>query len=259
MPKVLIVTNSLTGGGAERAMNLLCNQLFSMGIDVKLLTVNSGDPDLILPMCETHSLNRRYDSGIFQFFATLIKFHLKVYKLSPDVLVLNCDLPELLGSLLLKHQKLIVVEHSNPAWVTRTTLGLFVRRLLSHRKILWLVVSKHLKVWSLENQTFTCIPNILISGPSLHPKLDSKGNLKRLVFIGRFEHAQKRPLLFVNIVDRVKIPALMIGGGKGFEEVRQFSDNLGLEIAFLGQIENPWVEITDGDLLIVPSAWEGDG
>lgn len=40
--KVAIVTNSLTGGGAERAMNLAANALHAAGIQVLLIPINHG-------------------------------------------------------------------------------------------------------------------------------------------------------------------------------------------------------------------------
>jgi hypothetical protein len=38
--KIMFVTNSLSGGGAERATNVLVNALFDEGIDVVLMAIN---------------------------------------------------------------------------------------------------------------------------------------------------------------------------------------------------------------------------
>ncbi len=47
--KVFFVTNSLSGGGAERATNTLVNALHSIGLDVSLITLNGGINDLVEP------------------------------------------------------------------------------------------------------------------------------------------------------------------------------------------------------------------
>ena len=50
MKAVAIVTNSLSGGGAERAMNLLADNLGKFeNFNVMLIPINAGPPDLIQP------------------------------------------------------------------------------------------------------------------------------------------------------------------------------------------------------------------
>ncbi len=52
MKKVFIVTNSLSGGGAERAMNLVCAELsesLKNEIEITLVPINNGPKDLVEP------------------------------------------------------------------------------------------------------------------------------------------------------------------------------------------------------------------
>ena len=59
MKAMAIVTNSLSGGGAERAMNLLADNLDKFeDLDVMLIPINAGPPDLIQPSCEISEINR---------------------------------------------------------------------------------------------------------------------------------------------------------------------------------------------------------
>jgi hypothetical protein len=54
--KIMFVTNSLSGGGAERATNILINALSDTGTDVELVAVNDGPMDLVEPSCEVFEL-----------------------------------------------------------------------------------------------------------------------------------------------------------------------------------------------------------
>ena len=45
--KIVLVTNSLSGGGAERAINLASNSLMNLGLDVFLIPINQSSEDLV--------------------------------------------------------------------------------------------------------------------------------------------------------------------------------------------------------------------
>ena len=48
MKRVMIVVNSLSGGGAERSMNILAGSLIECGLTVDLVAVNDGDLDFFV-------------------------------------------------------------------------------------------------------------------------------------------------------------------------------------------------------------------
>ena len=97
--RVMFVTNSLSGGGAERATNILVNALTDLGVQVALVAINSGSRDLIEPKCQTFELKREWQGGLISVIATYFKLQRAIWKWKPDYLVLNCDIPEFLGSL----------------------------------------------------------------------------------------------------------------------------------------------------------------
>ena len=150
MKRVMIVTNSLTGGGAERAMNLVINELSERGWITALVPINSGASDLVEPICEIFPLERIWQGSLLNTVRAILNFNKKVNLWKPDVIVLNCDLPELFGALLLSRRKIVVVEHINRPWITRKWLGLAVRKLLRSRKAIWVAVSPHLTIWPLK-------------------------------------------------------------------------------------------------------------
>lgn len=256
------MTNSLTGGGAERSMNLVANELMNRGQSVALVPINAGLSDQVIPNCEVFPLDRKWRGGFRDTILALWKFNSVVRKYKPDLIVLNCDLPELFGAFLLSSQKLIAVEHVNHPWITRRIFGRFVRRVLKIRKTTWVAVSDHLTIWPDKD-----IPSIILLNPifvssksvlSHSRHLQKVGKLERLVFIGRLTE-QKRPDWVLEIVAETKLPAELIGAGLMLEDLKAEVRIRNLPITFSGQVNDPWALVKNGDLLIVPSKYEGDG
>ena len=87
----MFVTNSLSGGGAERATNILVNALKNSGIQVSLVAINDGQRDLIEPTCEVFELHREWKGGLVSVFNAYIGIQKAIWRWRPDFLVLNCD------------------------------------------------------------------------------------------------------------------------------------------------------------------------
>ena len=105
MRRVVIVTNSLAGGGAERSMNLVANKLSELGMEVYLLVINSGGLDLVEPRCAVISLERPWRGGIFPTIRAFIGFQNALNKIHTPTLNFRSsrihilDLLDLLGSI----------------------------------------------------------------------------------------------------------------------------------------------------------------
>jgi glycosyltransferase involved in cell wall biosynthesis len=253
----MLVTNSLTGGGAERSMNLLSAELSKRGWSVFLVPINAGPPDLVNPDCEILPLNRRHEGKLLQTIASIVKFNRIVLAKKPEVIVLNCDLPELLGALLIPFQKVVAVEHSSIPWVKRPKLGRFIRRLLRFRKVTWVAVSDHLSIWP-NSET----PRLVLRN-SITPLKDrwahsSEDVVNRLIYIGRLS-PEKRPLLALEIARDAELKICFIGDGELSKQLKSKSAQESIEAEFLGHVQDPWSKIRTNDLLIVPSSFEGDG
>lgn len=256
----LFMTNSLSGGGAERAINIAVNELSKKEISVGLLVINDGPQDLYAPKVPTFELKRKWQGGLFSLLFAFMKTYFLVARLKPKVLILNCDLPEFMGAFLFGPWKLVVVEHVTKPWSNRLTLGKLVRRVLSIRKSSWVVVSDHLKPWLSEGIKTEHIPNAIFEQNESKVRQIVSGNqIERLVFIGRLTKAQKQPQWMLDISEISKLPVVIYGDGLYRDDLVSDSKVRNLDIKFHGFISNPWNEIFSGDLLIVPSAWEGDG
>ena len=252
----MFVTNSLSGGGAERATNILVNALTDLGLQVSLVAVNSSARDLIEPKCQTFELRREWQGGFVSVLVAYFKLQSVIWKWKPNYLVLNCDIPELLGSLSLGKHKLIAVEHATFPWINRIRLGKVTRKILSARNTKWVAVSKHLKIWGVEKH-----PDIAIHNAMVTPKVNRSkpiGQITRLNYVGRLSR-EKQPLWALEIAHLVNLPLRIFGEGLLRTQLEDFGIENEVETQFAGFVSNPWESFNEGDLLIVPSSFEGDG
>jgi glycosyltransferase involved in cell wall biosynthesis len=258
MRRVMIVTNSLTGGGAERSMNLVGNELTKLGWQVALIPINAGDPDLVTPTCEIFPLNRQWRGSFIGTLRAVTNFNRIVSSWKPDIVVLNCDLPELFGALLLRKKRLVVVEHSSLAWATRPLSGKVIRKILRMRRAVWIAVSSKLKIWPKGDSPREVIQNPLMPLLKATARPPIRSHIKRLVFVGRLS-PEKRPEQIIEISKRTDLPVEVIGDGILNNTLSEIASGAGLPVTFHGRMRDPWSLITSGDLLIVPSTSEGDG
>ena len=256
MARVVIVTNSLSGGGAERAMNILANELHRRSHEITVIAINSSPPDSISLNCNLIEIGRQWRGSLADTLKSLLIFRGEIRRIEPDIVILNCDLPEFYGAINLLRAKIIAVEHVNYPWKNRESLGKLVRLILRIKKTTWITVSNHLRIWP---KNFS--PKRVIFNPisEMHEsEIRSSAPIKRLVFMGRLTF-QKNPHLFMEIAHYVNLPILVLGDGEDRRHLLELANRLKLEFEAPGFRKFPWREISDGDLLIIPSRYEGDG
>jgi len=258
-PKIVFLTNSLTGGGAERAINALINELHANLQNIFLVTVKESQEDLVKVLPDVFCLTKGKRWNFLKFIQAILRFQVFMRKHKVNYLILNCALPELIGSLILGSQKLIVVEHASQPWPRKKFLGMLVRRLLILRHSKWVGVSEHLSVWGTQNDIDAFIPNAI--GYDLNVPMNqspSTGTIKRLVFIGRLS-PEKNPINALRVSHELNLPVVLIGNGILESTLRNYCQQNNIECEFKGFLEDPWLEIKTGDLLLIPSLNEGDG
>jgi len=254
--RVMFVTNSLSGGGAERATNILVNALSDLGNHVSLVAINDGPRDLIEPSCQTFELKRKWQGGLVSVLGAYFRLQRVIWKWKPDYLVLNCDIPEFLGSLTIGKHKLIAVEHASYPWINRLRLGKLTRKILSARNAKWVAVSQHLKIWGSES-----LPDISISNAIVMPMIERSkpsGPIKRINYVGRLS-PEKQPLWVLEIAKKTGLPIRIFGEGLLKKQLQTFGIGNRVDAQFKGFVSNPWDFFDESDLLIIPSSFEGDG
>jgi len=254
--RILIVSNSLTGGGAEKSMLLLHKQLQNLKANTFLLTLNcKTDMKQFKTSRSIIQLDRKWRSGIFGTLATFIEFNKIVYRLNPKVIIINCELPELYTALLPKFRaKLIVVEHTSQPWIGKKILGSIVRSILYIKKCDWVTVnSSQNKVWmGIGKARF--IPNpIFVS----HDKDIHVTKKPTITYIGSIKK-NKRPNWVINTAIKSGLPIYIYGTGPELADLKKEHLNNSM-VEFKGHRNNPWSEIYRNSLIVVPSLYEGDG
>jgi glycosyltransferase involved in cell wall biosynthesis len=255
-PRICIILNSLDGGGAEKSMGILYQHLLGKNVEVEIIGINES---ISSDIPYGRVMNRKLNASFMATAVTFLKYVKLVRQLKPNVLILNCDLPELFGAFTpLKNVAIVAVEHSEKPWNRRILLGMLVRTVLELRNTKWVSVSKHLKLWHKRNFDPAVINNSIEefnkeyeieSGPIL---------LRRIVFIGRLS-SEKNPEFILEVGRRLKVPILFIGDGALKNDLIQECIHLELNSVFLGFKSTPFDFIRDGDLLVIPSHSEGDG
>ena len=114
MARIAIVTNSLSGGGAERAMNILANELHRLNHEVTVFAINNTEPDAITLTCSVVEVRRPWRGSVLDTIKSWMIFQKKIREIRPNIVILNCDLPELYGAITPMRAKLIAVEPTIP-------------------------------------------------------------------------------------------------------------------------------------------------
>ena len=145
MSSIAILTNSFSGGGAERSMNILANEFQKNGFETSLIAVNSGPEDVVPRECATYCLERNWKAGFVETLKSRKKLKTVLNSLNPDSIIVNCELPELLIALTRTKSEIFVVEHASDPWRGRKFIGLIIRAILIAKKVKWVAVSRDLK------------------------------------------------------------------------------------------------------------------
>jgi glycosyltransferase involved in cell wall biosynthesis len=255
--RVMFISNSASGGGAERATNIIVDRLHKEGVTVSLCNINSGGQDLVKPGCTIFEINRDPRAGLFSILLAFFKFQVIVRKWKPTALVFGCELPELFAAMSGKKIRKFIVLHTSQPWLGRGLLGRIVRWRLDLQQVLWVAVSNHLTVWGSNRSPNRVIPNpVFIREETLGDFNFTQ--VQRFLFIGRLSE-EKRPDWILEASNLTNYPSLFVGSGNLSGRLKAFAENNSLDATFRGFEENPWKFVSNGDLLIIPSSFEGDG
>ena len=254
----MFVTNSLTGGGAERAMNLAANELSKRNWPIALVPINSSGPDFVEPICEVFPVNRTWRGTLLNTIRAFFRFQEIIHSWKPDIVVVTCDLPEFYGAFLFHRSCIVVVEEASAPWGTRKSFGRLVRFILRMRGALWVAASPHLTIWPNGRVPDAVLQNIMAFTDELNGDDLVEVTLQNLIYIGRLS-AEKRPDWFVEICSKGNFQGILIGDGPLKESLIKQDKATNAQVQFKGYLPNPWSNINKDQLLIVPSASEGDG
>jgi glycosyltransferase involved in cell wall biosynthesis len=257
MKSVAIVTNSIKGGGAEKSMNLLAEYLSKKEYPIDLIAINESPREFVKYHFPVTEIGRQWKGSIFNSIRAMKLFFTEIRRINPEIVILNCDLPEFFSFLIPLRCKLFCVEHTTNPWRGRRLLGRIMREYLFRRSATWIRVSDHITSWPKKIRYHLTIPNP-VEIPVNFTHLERSASIKRLVFIGRLS-SEKNPALVIEIAAQIGFPVLLIGDGPMKVELLDTALKIKAEAEFLGFTDDPWACINESDLLIVSSNYEGDG
>jgi len=242
----------MRGGGAEKSMNLIGDELSKRGWRVLFISLDSSDSS----SGNVYSVITKRRS-LIQIAIAYMKIQLIFFNVKPKVVIANCAFPELMTSISVFRCASIIVDHAPFPWGKREVLGRFVRRILILRNSIWVSVSQHFSTWGLNKTVKRIIPNPVDFVNTLLVESQNAKKIERLVFIGRLSE-EKNPKFLLEVSNDTDLPILYIGSGKQENEIKKIARDLGLQIEITGFVSNPWNLINQRDLLLIPSFWEGD-
>jgi hypothetical protein len=255
---IAIITNSLSGGGAEQSAQILYSELRKTEFRIFWIGINAENPLEVPISDDVFSLNRTKQQRLFETIAVFLRFVKLIKSKSITTLIVNCELPELFAAFTPLPLKLFIVEHANPSWYKRDLLGFMVRKILKFRRAQFIQVSPHLKPRFVYPPTSVTIPNPLLDN-SVREFGNPGTSIRRLAYVGRLSAEFKNPEYLLLIAQKVNLEVIFIGDGVLKDSLEKMARVLGVKVTFVGFQRKPWSYLSSGDLLIIPSSAEGDG
>ena len=248
--RIVIVTNALTGGGAETSMRMINQKLRLSGVDSTLVCLNASEGSKTSE--GEIQLSRRWKSGALQTILNYIHFVRKIRALKPESILANCELPELYVAFIpIKFKQITCVEHTSKPWAGRKVMGYIVRIILLLRNSNWITVNSSQKyIWPCRTDA------IYIPNPVKIPSLATTSNSQReFVFVGRLR-PEKGITEILHAISHEKQSIDVFGSGNLEEKLKEIYSNVAV---FHGFVNEPWKFISSEQVLIVASEYEGDG
>lgn len=248
-----IVSNSISGGGAEKSMMAIHKSLIDSGVRSNLISLNMSPDPKTLPF--VIELKRKWKSGPISTWINFLEFRKSIKIINPDILILNCELPEFYGALLKFNGKIICVEHTTKPWAGKFLLGVLIRSILKIKRSEWVtVIDKQRKVW-MGGVVVAHLPN------PYHDRLSKNrptGQESTLTFIGGLKR-NKHPEWVIEAGLELNLPVQIFGDGVLRSELENKYHKYSNQAKFFGFQSDPWNLISSKSLVIVPSEYEGDG
>jgi len=253
MPAIAIVSNATSGGGAEKSMMALHEEFLKAGIKSNFVALNRNQPVNGVP--KVTILNRQWKSGVRSTINNYFEFKQTIRNIDPQILILNCELPELFGSLIDFKGQIICVEHTTSPWHKKRNLGKIVRLILKIKKVRWVTVIKDSKKIWFGTNAIAYIPNPYVplsktnKLSSLPPSITFIGGMKK----------NKRPEWVIKAGIKSDLKVHVYGDGPLKIILEEKYKNSLESIKFYGFQEGIWETLPINTLVVIPSEFEGDG
>lgn len=254
---VMVVVNSLSGGGAERSATTLANMLSASGLRVVLVPTRSGDEDLVTAEVDIAPIGKPPGSGTAGLTLAVPRFRQAVSRWRPRVIHAHCELPELLTAVVPGGSgapALCVTEHSRAPWPQHRQVGALVRRRLDRRGTSWISLQPGMPVWSVHVEPHV-IPNRLLDrGLRWQPRGLQPGAPLHLVGVGRLIDWKRFDWL-IGLASELagKVRVTIIGEGPHRQQLERAAASARGDVELAGYLTDPWPTAITADLFVTAS------
>jgi len=278
MRKVVFVTPSLRGGGAERVIVNLLRHMNRSDIELTLITLKLEGPYVSQLPADTQVV----DLGTKRVRHSIVRLVREINRIQPDVIVstlghLNVALLAL-RPFLKKRPKIVLRETNAPSFAMRQAgkSGLYrvLYRLFYPKADRVIALSKGmaddlLAFSGLSKEKVSIIYNPVVTEEIRrqadeavdHPWLLHK-DLPVCISVGRLVEQKNYDLLlraFTKAVREVPARLLILGEGPKRPHLEALAEQLGVRsyVDFVGFTPNPYAYMARSDLFVLSSSWEG--
>ncbi len=278
MRKVVFITPSLRGGGAERVVVNLLRHMNRSEIELTLITLKLEGPYVSQLPADTQVI----DLGTKRVRHSIIRLLREINRIQPDVVFstlghLNVALLAL-RPFMKKRPKIVLREANAPSFSMRQTgkggLYRMLYRLFYPKADRVIALSQGMaedllaysgmsrdKVSIIHNPVVTEEIRRLADEEVDHPWLRDK-MLPVCISVGRLVEQKNYDLLlrgFAKAIQEVPARLIVLGEGPKRAHLEALADTLGVRehVDFVGFTANPYAYMARSDLFVLSSSWEG--
>jgi len=270
--KIVFVINSLYGGGAERVLTLVANELAKRGYEVVIITYLSNSKYTLYNTIRHIAVFDNDEMKKVDFFSKFKRrliFYFRIIKIlklqKPDILIsfLNGMNRKIIPIAKFLKLKLIVSEHNNHK-AGRNFFSWFARRWLYKLPNAVTVLTKY----DYNNYYKHFLKNVVVMpNPVTFNSIDNISQREKVIlvagYLDRWEHKGFDNLLFIfaEIVKKHPQWKLKIAGSgdKGMQYLKDIAKRLDIEnnVIFLGFVKNINEEFKKASIYVLSSRYEG--
>jgi glycosyltransferase involved in cell wall biosynthesis len=276
--EISVFVYSFAGGGAEKMMMKISNELHHRGHNIELIVAKSKGP---MKSCLNNNIDINYINGR-NSFDTILSLYNYTREANMDVLFSTLEIPNISSVLTAKilYSTPVVLRCAN-IYSNRERSGKYKIIPLLKR----LTYPKSDSIISISNgvfidisQTVRDIPegSSIIHNPAYDSSINKKcrdpvdhdwlndDNKKVIISVGNLKPQKDYPTMLrciSELQDKSEMYLVILGKGKQKENLMKLADELGIQdrISFEGFVNNPYSYMSKADVFALSSEWEGFG
>jgi len=274
-PHIALFLSSLGCGGAERLAVGMARAFLARGHNVSVITVYGKESDFFMLPDGARRVELRLErgsrhigTGLLNNFARLRALRKTLKELKPDVLISFMTPNNVLACIASVGLKipLVITEHIDPSRYSDGVMWDILPKFTYWTADKLVSVSKGVDEgfgWLAENRRTVIINPVtdVHRGGQFPPGYEA--GKQHVLAMGRLV-SQKGFDILIKAFARLarKFPQwqlVIIGGGELRAELQSLADELGVNVALVGRLENPFAIFGEDDIFAMPSRFEGMG